>query len=123
MSFDAVVDDGKAVANKGVQVLVGLGGIVAGIGLAMTDIGADLADKLMELVDIKSDLVANAIILLIGIIILVTIVSIKGMVSSAMLKQLFTFFAIMMATYLIVKVISIVVGFFKGDLKITEDGA
>jgi len=120
MSFDTVIDDGKAVANKGVQVLVGLGGIVAGIGLAMTDIGADLAQKLMDLVDIKSQLIVNALILLIGIILLVVVLSLRSMVSSMILKQLFMFFAIMMATYLIVKTVSIVIAFFKGDVQITE---
>ena len=119
MSFDTVVDDGKAVANKGVSVLVGVGGVAAGIGLAMTDIGADLADKLMDLIDIDSDLIANAIILLLGIMVLVLVVSLKGIVSSMLLKQLFMFFAVMMATYLIVKVIAIVIGFFKGDLSVT----
>ena len=69
--------------------------------------------------NINPDLIANAIILILGIMVLVVVVSLKGLVSSMMLKQLFMFFAVMMATYLIVKVIAIVIGFFKGDLSFT----
>jgi len=116
MSFDTIVDDGKKVAHKGITVLVGLGGVIAGIGLAMSDIGMGLVDKLMGLVAIKSELIANALILLIGIIILVVVLSLKSMVSSTILTQLFTFFAVMIATYLIIKVISLAVKFFKGGV-------
>jgi hypothetical protein len=118
MSFDTVIDDSKKVAHKGITVLVGLGGVVAGIGLAMSDIGLDLVDKLMELVSIESDLIANALILLIGIIVLVVVLSLRTMVSSTILVQLFTFLAVMCATYLVIKVIALVIGFFKGDVAI-----
>lgn len=116
--FDGVIDDSKKVARKGITVLVGLAGVVAGIGLAMSDIGVDLAQKLMDLVEIKSDLIANAIILLIGIILLVIVLSLRSMVSTTVLVQLFTFFCVMLATYLVIKVIAITVGFFKGDISL-----
>ena len=121
MTFDSVVDDSKKVAHKGIGVLVGLGGIVAGIGLAMSDIGLGLVDQLMDLVKIESDLIANALVLLIGIIILVVVLSLKAMVSSAILNYLFTFLAVMVATYLIVKVITLVMDFLKGDVDVSTD--
>lgn len=111
--LDNVASDGVKLASTGAQFLIGLGGVAAGIALAASDISFGLVDSLVAALGIENDLLASGIALLGTAALFAVTIMLKGMVSSAILKGLFTFLAIMLGTYLVIKVVKMFIGFVK----------
>lgn len=120
--MDDVAKDGVTLASAGAQVLVGLGGVAAGIALAASDISFGLADQLLGSLGIENPLLTTGIMILSVAAMFALALWVKGMVSSFILKGVFTFLAIMLGVYLVIKVVKIFITLIKTG-EVPEGGA
>lgn len=103
--LDNVAQDGVALASTGVKLLVGIGGIGAGIALAASDMSFGLLDNLIAQFGIENAFFQKAISLLgVGALFALGLM-LRNVVSSNILKALFGFVVIMLGTYLLVKMV------------------
>jgi hypothetical protein len=119
--LDNIASDGMNLAKAGAGLLVGLGGVVAGIALASTDISFGLVDEILGSLGVNNTYLAMAI-QIIGVVGLFAVsMWARGLVSNVILKAVFAFLGVMLGTYLVVKVVRMVVGLIQTG-QIAETG-
>ncbi|OGL47428.1 MAG: hypothetical protein A2161_09150 [Candidatus Schekmanbacteria bacterium RBG_13_48_7] len=119
--IDNLVKDGKTVASKGATLLVTVGGISAGLGLVTADIKMGLLDDLLASIGIDNNNVKQAVAIVGGLLLMGLVLSLRTMVSNIVLKMIFLFILVLLGTYLLVKVIRIVLKLFGLD-KVIKGG-
>lgn len=117
--IDGLAKDGKKIGHKAIGALTGLGAIVAGVGLAASDIGLNLGSKITAAIGIKSKLLGEAITIGIVVLAIVVVLSLRGLVHIELLKMIFAFLGLMLATYLVIKVIRLIIQFITGKLDLS----
>lgn len=122
--LDNIASDGANLAKAGAGLLIGLGGVGAGIALASTDISLGIADDILGAIGIDN-VYLNLGVQIIGAVALFAVsMWAKGLVSNAILKAVFTFLGIMIASYLVIKIVRIVVNLVStGSPGVEEGGA
>lgn len=108
-----VAGDGKSLGKKAGGLLVGLGGIAAGIALGFQDLSFGMFDDISDQFGLDSAYLDMGIEILGAIMILIIAFSFKASVSGPILNMLFGFICIMLGTYLIIKAIRLLISFIK----------
>jgi hypothetical protein len=122
--LDNIASDGISLAKAGAGLLVGLGGVAAGIALASTDVSFGLIDEVLNSLGISNTYLSMAV-QIIGVVGLFALAMwAKGLVSNPILKMAFVFLGVMLATYLVVKIVRIIVNLIQtGQVATSTAGA